>query len=81
MITDALFGVFFNILEWFTNLLPTTGVNTVLSGLPAMGSFLGQVIGITKAFIPWGDFLLMLGILLAISGVRLILQVVNLIWP
>jgi len=80
MITDVLLNLVTYILNFLIGLLPATP-STALSGLPAMGSFLGQVIGVSKAFVPWSDFFLMIGILLAITGVRIVMQVINLLWP
>jgi len=81
MIADALLGIVYTILNFLTGLLPSTTLDNALSGLPAVGTFLNQVVGTTKAFVPWDDMFIMIGILLTITGIRLTMQVINLIWP
>lgn len=82
MITDVLFTVFFNILNFLTDLIPSiASQSSLLSGLPGVGTFIGQIVGVLKAFVPFGDFFAMLAIMFSISGIRLVFQVINLIWP
>lgn len=81
MITNALVHAFFSILDILIAMIPTPGTNSIVDGISSTGVFLGQVIYVTAAFVPWGDVFLMISIMFAITGIRFVFQVINLIWP
>lgn len=80
MITDLILVVVYNLLNFLTGWLPGSS-SCSLTGLAGAGTFLSGIIGTTGSFVPWSDMLLMITILLGITGARLIMQVINLLWP
>jgi hypothetical protein len=80
MIIDLFFTIINSLLSFLTNLIPDIPVGA-LNGLPAVGTYIGQIITLTKPFVPWSDILFMISIMFSITGIRLSMQVVNLLWP
>lgn len=80
MITDAIIWFITGVLNILFGWIPTPEACN-LSGLSSATSFLGQVIGTTRDFIPWPDLFIMLGIILVIGGVKLIILIIHLIKP
>lgn len=80
MVTDLILGIIYSILNLLTSWLPVASTCT-MTGLSTAGTFIAGAFGTTSAFVPWTDIFTIIGILLTITGVRLIMQVINLLWP
>lgn len=80
MLTDLFISILTPFVNVLSSFLPST-TSCSLTGLSSAGSFFGSIYATTVDFVPWSDMFLMFAIVLAIGGVRILMQVVNFLWP